>query len=173
MAKEPKETEAVEGAPGKLAFLENKVVLLGTIVVVQALLAFGLTQFVIVPRLGVQESGASPRAQGATAEAAPDVGVLVGLEEIIVTLQSDEKLPRYLRTTVTVEVENQELADLVAARLPLLRDTVIMILSAKTPAEIQRPEGKQALRDELFRRLGEKLPPDALRNIYFSDLVIQ
>jgi flagellar FliL protein len=152
---------------------DNKVVLLGIVVAIQVLLAFGLTQFVIVPRLGVQDGAAVAGTSAAEMEAAPDLGVLVGLEELIVTLQSDSKLPRYVRTTVNVEVADQETANLVVARLPQLRDTVIMILSAKTPAEIQRPEGKQSLRDELFRRLGEKLPPESLRNIYFSDLVIQ
>jgi flagellar FliL protein len=174
MAPENKEAEGAESAARKgSGLLDNKVIVLGILVTVQALLAFGLTQFVIVPRLGVQEGSAASGAGSVEVAAAPEIGALVGLEEIIVTLQSDTKVNRYLRTTVNVEVANQDTADLVAARLPQLRDTVIMILSAKTPAEIQRPEGKKALRDELFRRLSEKLPAESLRNVYFSDLVIQ
>lgn len=174
MAQDSKDTASAEAPPGKgPGFLDNKVVLLGVVVVVQALLAIGLTQFVIVPRLGVKEGAAAVTPPGVATEAAPEIGILVGLEELIVTLQSDSKMPRYARTTVNLEVADQATADLVTARLPQLRDTVIMILSAKSAVEIQRPEGKKALRDELLRRLGEKLPPESLRNVYFSDLVIQ
>jgi len=174
MANETNETETTEKAAAKGGgLLENKAVLLGIVVAVQALLAFGLTQFVIVPRLGIQEGAVNASTPAATAGEAPEIGVLVGLEELIVTLQSETKLPRYLRADVNLEVSDQAVADLVAARLPQMRDTVIMVLSSRTPAEIQRPEGKQALRDEIFRRLSEKLPPESLRNIYFSDLVIQ
>ena len=175
MANENQEIESTEqaAAPKGGGLLENKAVLLGVVVTVQALLAFGLTQFVIVPRLGIQEGAVNASTPAAVTTEAPEIGVLGGLEELIVTLQSETKLPRYLRTDVNLEVADQATADLVAARLPQLRDAVIMVLSSKTPAEIQRPEGKQALRDELFRRLGEKLPAESLRNIYFADLVIQ
>ena len=174
MAQATKDNESAGPAPSKgAAWLENKVILLGIVVATQALLAFGLTQFVILPRLGVQTGAAAGATATVAVDTAPEIGVLVGLEELIVTLQSETKLPRYVRTTVNLEVADQATAGLVTARLPQLRDTVIMILSAKTAAEIQRPEGKQALRDELFRRLSEKLPAESLRNIYFSDLVIQ
>jgi len=174
MANETNEKKTTkQAAPKSGGPLENKAVLLGIVVVVQALLAFGLTQFVIVPRLGIQAGAMNASTSAATAGEVPEIGVLVGLEELIVTLQSETKLPRYLRADVNLEVSDQAVADLVLARLPQLRDAVIMVLSSKTPAEIQRPEGKQALRDEIFRRLSEKLPPESLRNIYFSDLVIQ
>jgi flagellar FliL protein len=172
MANATKETAAAEPKNTARGWLDNKAVLLGIVVAAQALLAVGLTQFVIVPRLGIQEGGATATNTAAPV-AAPELGVLVGLEEIIVTLQSDAKLPRYLRTNVSLEVTDQDAAAEVTARLPQLRDTVIMILSAKTPAEVQRPEGKAALRDELLRRLGEKLPAESVRNVYFADLVIQ
>jgi flagellar FliL protein len=172
MAKETKERETAAEEP-RAGLLENKVVVLGVLVVVQALLAVGLTQFVIVPRLGTAAQTAGTATATTPASTVADVGVLVSLNDVIVTLQGDAKLPRYLRARVDVEVADQATADLVTARLPQLRDTVIMILSAKTPVEIQRPEGKQALRDELQRRLSEKLPPETLRAVYFSDLVIQ
>ncbi|MFO7653892.1 MAG: flagellar basal body-associated FliL family protein [Candidatus Krumholzibacteriia bacterium] len=173
MAREKKDGEGAEQEQhGKPALLENKVILLGVMVAVQALLAVALTHFVIVPRLGIQSAAAGAPAVTTVGEEAA-TGVLVDLREIIVTLQSDTKLPRYLRANVNVEVASQSVADLAVTRLPQLRDTAIMILSARTPAEIQSPEGKQALRDELFRRLSEKLPQGTLSNVYFSDLVIQ
>jgi len=139
---------------------------------VRAALAIALTQFLIVPKLNVQAAGTGPET-AAVADAVPEIGVLVGLEEIIVTLQSEGKVPRYLRIHVNLEMVDQTTADLVVARLPQLRDAVIMTLSAKSPEDLQRPEGRKGIRDEIFRRLADKLPKDSLQNIYFSDLVIQ
>ncbi|MDX2474350.1 MAG: flagellar basal body-associated FliL family protein [Candidatus Krumholzibacteria bacterium] len=170
-----KDPEVVEEkAKSKLAIFENKAILLGVIVIVQAVVAIGLTQFVIVPRLGVQSAdmGAAQPAEESEAEM-PEMGVLLGLEEIIVTLAGDAQRPRYLRISVNIELKDQMTADVVATRLPQLRDIVIMVLSEKTAAELSLPEGKKGLRDEIFRRIDEKMPKGILMNIYFSDLVVQ
>ena len=44
----------------KKGFLENKAVLLGLIVIVQALVAIGLTHYILVPKLTVQQATLSP-----------------------------------------------------------------------------------------------------------------
>ena len=170
-----KETEVVEEeAKSKLAIFENKAILLGVIVIVQAVVAIGLTQFVILPKLGVQGANMADSAPTEEVDAAmPDMGVLLGLEEIIVTLAGDAKRPRYLRINVNIELKDQMTADVVATRLPQLRDIVIMVLSEKTAGELSQPEGKKGLRDEIFRRINEKMPEGMLMNVYFSDLVVQ
>ena len=173
MADAKKEAPAESGGKGKLAIFENKAVLLGAIVVVQALVAIGLTQFLIVPKLGVQ--GADMAAQPAEEKNVemPDMGVLVGLEDVIVTLRSDAKKPRYLRININLEVKDGMVAQVVTTRLPQLRDMVIMACSDKTPEELSTPEGKKGLRDEIFRRIDERMPEGTLMNVYFSDLVVQ
>ncbi|RKZ19719.1 hypothetical protein DRQ50_01515 [bacterium] len=162
-----------EGGNNKLAFLQNKAVILGAIVVVQTLLAIGLTQFVILPRMGVQGADMSePRAEE-IAGAVIEPGTIVGLEEIIVTLDSDPRQPRYLRINVSLEIRDSSQAERAAARIPQLRDIVIMILSGKSAADIGSPEGRSALRDEIFRDVSAQLPESALMNVFFSDLVVQ
>lgn len=172
MADKEETTEGTEGKKGGL--LENKAILLGIIVVVQVGLAIGLTQFLIVPKLGVQDAGMDgAAAQEAEVQEMPEMGVLVNLEDIVVTLASDPAKPRYLKININVEVPNQVVAEVVSSRLPQLRDLVIMTLSDKTPEQISTPEGKKGLRDEIFRRMDEKMPEGTLMNIYFSDLVVQ
>jgi len=150
--------ETAEGTEEKKkgGLFENKAIVLGIIVIVQALLAIGLTQFLIVPKLGVQ-----------------DAAILDNLEDIVVTLAGKTAKPRYLRININVEVPNAIVAEVVSSRLPQLRDLVIMTLSDKTALELSTPEGKQGLRDEVFRRIDEKMPEGTLMNIYFSDLVVQ
>ncbi len=167
--------EEVEGTEEKAkgGIFENKAILLGIIVIVQAVLAIGLTQFLIVPKLGVQNAGMDGSAATESVTKMPKMGVLVNLEDIVVTLVSDPRKPRYLRININVEVPNQVIAEVVSSRLPQLRDLIIMILSDKTPESISTPEGKKGLRDEIFRRMDEKMPEGTLMNIYFSDLVVQ
>jgi len=165
-------TEAPAGDEKKRSLLENKAVVLGGIVVAQVVLAIALTQLVIVPRLGSQAAEVSPTSPSGPA-ALPEIGVIVSLQEVIATLPSPGPSPRYLRLTPNLEVADQATADMVAARLPQLRDIVIMTASQKSADELISPEGKKGLRDELLRRLAEKLPAEKLRSIYFSDLVIQ
>ncbi|MFT5232966.1 MAG: flagellar FliL protein [Candidatus Krumholzibacteriia bacterium] len=169
------ETEATEETgKSKFALFENKAILLGVIVVVQALVAFGLTQFLILPKLGVQDASMSGETAIEVEESDPmEMGVLVSLEEIIVTLAGDASRPRYLRIGVSIEVADQMTADIVATRLAQLRDIVIMTLSNKTADELAFPEGKKGLRDEIYRRVDDKMPAGTLMNIYFSDLVVQ
>lgn len=168
--------EAAEEAPvqAKGSLLDNKAVVLGIIVVVQALLAIGLTQFLIVPKLGVSSADLAPVGEGEAAEVAGhEQGALLGLEEIIVTLRSDAERPRYLRINVSLELADELAVEHAATRLPQLRDVVIMTLSDKTVDDLSSPGGKQELRDEIFRSLKERLPDGVLHNVYFSDLVIQ
>lgn len=158
---------------GRQAFLQNKAAVLGTIVVVQALLAIGLTQFVILPRMGLQGAEMSgPQAQD-PAKAVAEPGTIVGLEEIIVTLASDPRKPRYLRINVSLEIRDGSSAKRAVARIPQLRDIVIMILSSKSADDLASPEGKSALREEIFRDVAAQLPARALMNVFFSDLVVQ
>jgi flagellar basal body-associated protein FliL len=215
MADNKKDAEPEKAAPkvkGKPNLLENKAVVLGAIVVAQAVVAIGLTQFVIVPRLGVGKAdagaptgeagalgakatpeakadkkavhGAKPAAHGAKKAAhgggaaaagaeGGEGGSLADLPEIIVTLAGDSARPRYLRIGVNLELSDPSIVALVEARRPEMRDAVIMTLSDKTAAMLGTPEGKKRLRDEIFRRVAEKLPEGSLLNVYFSDLVVQ
>ncbi len=167
------ETTEESGGKAKGGLFENKAIVLGIIVIVQALLAIGLTQFLIVPKLGVQDAAMDGAEVADPVEEMPEMGVLVNLEDIVVTLVSSGKKPRYLRININVEVPNALIAEVVSSRLPQLRDMVIMTLSDKTAEDLSTPEGKQGLRDELFRRIDEKMPEGTLMNLYFSDLVVQ
>ncbi|NTV04045.1 flagellar basal body-associated FliL family protein [bacterium] len=208
MAEEDAKPEAQE-KPKKAAGkpLDNKLVLLAIIIVVQAALAVGVTQFVIVPKLQ-HLGGGDPAALAAAAgedghgTAAKDEGhgksggksksgghggsgkhgeggtlsgrgALVGLKEVTVSLRSDGPVTSYLRISVDLEVPDQEKVLLVEERLPHLRDIVIASLSNKFAADLRTLEGKEALKTELLRKLGEALPEAGLMNIYFSDLVVQ
>ena len=171
MAEEKKDQEET-GEAKKPGLLENKVILLGGVVALQLVLAVGLTTVVIVPKLGTNQAGMTESA-AAIADEAEEMGVLLSLGEVIVSLSDGGGATRYLRINVDLELTDQAAADLATTRLPILRDVVIVTLTDRSAADLNRPEGMKGLRDELMRRLDERLPGEILRHIYFSDLVIQ
>jgi flagellar protein FliL len=170
---EKKEGDKAAGGAKKPAFLENKVLLLGGVVVLQAILAIAITQFVIVPRLGQGAASVAGEQASKLVDEEPVEGKLVSLDEIIASLRSEGATKNYVRTTISVEVKDVAMTKVVEERLAQLRDAVIMTVSQRTAAELSTPEGTRALRGELLERLGEHLPAGGLLNIYFSDLVVQ
>jgi flagellar FliL protein len=158
-----------DGDPRK-NWLDNKAVLLGFIIFVQGLVAFGLTQYLILPKLGHTQAGFA--ASGLESELV-ERGELVDLEDIIVTLASQSRRTRYLRININLEVRDRQTAEAVRARIPEMRDKVIMTLSEKSVEDLNRPGGKINLRAEIFKRLEDTIPGGQLMNVYFSDLVIQ
>ncbi len=173
MADKSNTTAGDTGQDAKKGFFENKAVLLGVIVIVQALVAIGLTQYVLVPKLTVQQAAVGTETIAEIAADVPQRGVMVGLEDVIVTLVGDARRPHYLRININLEVKDKATAEAVKIRLPQMRDVVIMTLSEKSMDDLSKPGGKMNLRAEIFRRLDESISGGKLMNVYFSDLVIQ
>ncbi len=100
------------------------------------------------------------------------VGEMVTFGEFVVNL-SDPKGKRYLKCKISIEVESVEAAERVKKIEPKLRDIVIMLLTSLAFEEVMTPEGKIRIRDELLERFNQAARPDRIRNLYFSDFVVQ
>ena len=170
-----RKSTAAEGnvQPAKKGLLDNKAILLGVIVITQAIVAIGLTHYFILPKLTMHNAAQTSGSITDVVAEAPQRGLMVGLGDIIVTLAGDSRRPRYLRVNINLEVQNKTASDAVVSRLPQMRDVVIMTLSDKSVEDLSKPGGKMNLRAEIFRRLDESISGGKLMNVYFSDLVIQ
>lgn len=170
MAEEKKETVS-EGKKGG-SLLDNKIVLLGAIVVLQAVMAVGIIQFVIGPKLdSLTRIAAEPAA--AVPDPVEGEGVLVGLDDMTVTLKGSGRRQSYLKIAIDLEVADQLTADQVSARMPQLRDIAILALSSKSSDDLASVDGKAALKAELHRKFSDVLPDGKLTSVYFSDMVVQ
>jgi len=175
MADEQKKETAPSGGGSPL---DNKIVLLAVIVVTQALMAVAVTQFVIAPKLravttSTVSEAAAPGQQAKKKDETKDPGVLVDLNKIVVSLRDKGPTSSYLSIDINLEVDNAKTADMVTQRLPHLRDIVILALSNKYAEDLMSYDGKEALKAELMRKIGEVLPEHSLQNIYFSEMVVQ
>ncbi|MBC8316846.1 MAG: flagellar basal body-associated FliL family protein [Desulfobulbaceae bacterium] len=111
-----------------------------------------------------------------TAELATDmpdpVGEIITLEPFVVNL-ADPKGKRYLKLKLSLELDTLEAAERAQKIAPKLRDIVIMMLTSLAFEEVMTPEGKLRIRDELMERFNRAARPDKIKNIYFSEFVVQ
>jgi flagellar FliL protein len=92
------------------------------------------------------------------------------MEPFLVNLADPGQL-RYLK--VTLHVETLQKGEEFQKRLPQSRDSVLTILSTKNSRDIMTSEGKNALREEIKEKMNQLLMETKVRNIYFTEFVIQ
>lgn len=97
---------------------------------------------------------------------------IFGMEIFVVNL-NDPGGKRYLKTKINLEYAGVELTDELRLRQPQLRDMILLLLSSKTIDEIQGIEGKITLRRELITRINQALQKGKIKNLYFTEFVIQ
>ena len=92
------------------------------------------------------------------------------MEPFLVNLADPGQL-RYLK--VTLHVETHKKGEEFEERLPQSRDSVLTVLSTKNSRDIMTSEGKNALREEIKEKMNHLLTETKVRNIYFTEFVIQ
>ena len=100
------------------------------------------------------------------------VGVMVDLGVFTVNL-ADKGTDAYARVAITLELSNEKVKQEVDKRMPIIKDAIIDVTSSKTSDFVRTPEGREALRLELIRRLNIILVEGGVRNIYFTEFVVQ
>ena len=156
----PEAPEAAKGGMGKLVLIGGVVVALGGGVA-------AAWQFGLIPHGKKAEATAESEAKDEKA-AAP--GAIVPLDPFIANL-ADEDGKRYLKATLQVEFfAPKEPEDF---KTPQVRDLLLTLFSSKQFAEIRSPEGKAVLREEIINRLNRALRKDAVKQVYFTEFIVQ
>jgi flagellar FliL protein len=113
-----------------------------------------------------------PKKEGEEKISPSHVGVMVDLGVFTVNL-ADKGTDAYARVAITLELSNEKVKQEVDKRMPIIKDAIIDVVSSKTSDFVRTPEGREALRLELIRRLNIILVEGGVRNIYFTEFVVQ
>ncbi|HDD35656.1 MAG TPA: flagellar basal body protein FliL [Candidatus Desulfofervidus auxilii] len=105
-------------------------------------------------------------------EATKPKQAVVKLEPFVVNLL-DEGGRRFLKVTIDLVVESEEVSKEVQERLPEIRDLIIMCLSDKSFNEISDQTGKMRLRKELRLKLNNLLKKGRVNKVLFTEFVVQ
>ncbi|SHK13396.1 flagellar basal body-associated FliL family protein [Thermocrinis minervae] len=100
------------------------------------------------------------------------VGVMFDLGSFVVNL-ADKNADVYAKVSITLELSDEKTRLEVEKRLPIIKDAVIDVLSSKTSTFVKSPEGRESLRLELIRRINTILVEGGVRNVYFTEFVVQ
>ena len=121
-----------------------------------------------------------PDQTGADGGQAPDteavkemeVGAMFDMDPFVVNL-NEAGGKRYLKSKIEIEFVGDNVRIEMTNRLPQLRDLILLHLSSKTLDEIRSVDGKIELKNALIKRINQVLKQGKIRNLYFTQFVIQ
>jgi flagellar FliL protein len=133
---------------------------------------------------GGHGAAAAPAAGGHGAPAAgghgaPAAGAAAGpsanifpLDPFIVNIYDGQEL-RYLKVKVELEMVSPAIKTEIEGRIAPIRDSILILLSAKTLQDVQDVQGKNTLKDEILGAINRNIPPGKIAKVYFTDFVVQ
>ena len=101
-----------------------------------------------------------------------DIGILYPLDTFTVNLKSDSG-SRYLKVSMSLELEGDELSLELDSKTAVIRDRVIRILSSKTLEEISSKKGKAKVSSQVMDTLNAMISDGQIKGLYFTEFVIQ
>lgn len=160
------------------------VIPLALVLLAGAALKLGIVHVPVVlnVNIGGKQAEAAPQEQ-------PKRGIPISLGERVVNL-ADPGGFRYLKAEVVVELavegvdpeklnpeelkrEQEALSAEFQPWQPQIQDTLTMVLTSKTVADVSTPEGKEALKQELKDRLQPLFHDHEIKAVYLAQFVIQ
>jgi flagellar FliL protein len=166
---EEQEGQKEQEKPGKKPFPTNIV-----IICILALCLVGGGLFVwkggILSRLKGDDSAQTPAPEMENKK--PDIGPIYSLETFIVNLLGGRG-KNYLKVKIDLELDNPKVTEEINRRLPQFRDAILTMLSNKTHEDIKTLEGKYQLREEIISMLNQYLSSGKIKNVFFTDFIVQ
>lgn len=117
-------------------------------------------------------AGGHGGAPAAGAAAAGPSANIFPLDPFIVNIYDGQEL-RYLKVKVELEMVSPAVKGEIEGRLAPIRDSVLILLSAKTLQDVQDVQGKNTLKDEILGAINKNIPPGKIAKVYFTDFVVQ
>ena len=97
---------------------------------------------------------------------------LYGLDPFVVNVTGDG-YNRFLKLRVELETTDSDVKEEIDARLPQVRDALIVLLSSKQLSDITDFEGKALLKEDMLERVNDLLDSGQIRSILFTEFVVQ
>ena len=133
--------------------------------------------------------GPAAEARAAAEKAKPPVTVMYPTKERVVNL-TDKSTTRYLKVALTLEfidskvkdppkgeaikAQQDEFAKDISGYSAIIDDALVTTLSAKSSSDLLKPDGKDALKNELIDKVNHALHEDEkVVNVYFTSFIIQ
>ena len=120
----------------------------------------------------VEENKAGEKINVEKKDGIDDLGPIMSLKPLIVNL-SGAGGRNYLKIEITLEFDSALVQTEVKNKMPLIKDSLILLLATKSFESIQTAEGKLMLKHEIITRLNRFLSTGVVQNLYFTNFVVQ
>ncbi|WP_291330056.1 flagellar basal body-associated protein FliL [Desulfovibrio sp. UCD-KL4C] len=128
--------------------------------------------FAAAPKDAAETTQAEEQTADPNAAPLPGSGFSVTLPTFVVNL-ADPLGRRYLKLGVDVEVVSEEAVAELNKKEPMVKDSLILLLSSKTFQDLSSMENKILLKKEIVDRLNQIMGGAKVLQVYFTDMVIQ
>ncbi len=165
MAKE----KEVQEKPAKSGS-KNKIFLIGVPLLIVLIFAGAAGAYF----LGVFSAGDSGTAEAAVENQEEDdrLGPLLEMDDFVVNIMHKDTA-RFLKVGVTLEAEDEESKAAIEGRMPQITDAVLLLVGNRRFDDIKDLQGKMQLKADLLARIKELSGRGEVRNLYFTDFVVQ
>jgi flagellar FliL protein len=145
------------------------------IILVLLLLAGGgaAFYFLVLHKPPAEESVLDPELPVTAAKPQAEPGPIVPYSSFLVNL-ADAGGKRYLKFSLSIELsKHKNFQQEVEHKDAKIKDIIISIISSKTFEEINSPQGKIALKQEILRRLNTVMTGGKVEDVFFTEFVVQ
>lgn len=94
------------------------------------------------------------------------------LDPFIVNIYDGQEI-RYLKLKVEIEVPGEEAKSELSQKQAQIRDAILVILTTKTLQDVQYLQGKNQLKQEILAAITKIVAPGHVRQVFFTDFVVQ
>lgn len=144
--------------------------------VIIVILAIGLSVAGTLWFLGGSLPGMGSGSEEANAEPAFVASTYTELEKALVTTLQAQGRQRYAQVHLSFEAKDPQALEAVEVHMPLIRSELTKVLSNTGFTDLQRPEGRQTLAQQMLKKVNqvleqEQAPP--IERVLFRNFVVQ
>jgi len=97
---------------------------------------------------------------------------LVQIDPFILNIR-DNNESRVCKLVLSLELSSPSLGERVKAKMPVIKDSIIMLVTGKVYDDVHSAEGRQQIKDELIASLNQMLGANIIKTVYITDFIIQ
>ncbi len=175
MSEETDDAEGGEG-DGDKKKVSGKKLILFVVLPLLVLIGAGVGVYMsgmLDPLLGIEEEKTEEQKAEAEAEKAAQPGHFLALDEMTVTLNSSGSRTRFLKLQLTLELEKQADEARIQAVMPRIVDNFQVFLRELRVEELEGSQGIYRIREELLSRVNAAADPVEVKDVLFTDMLIQ
>ncbi len=100
-------------------------------------------------------------------------GKMISLEQFTVNLATTGTVkPKFARVSLSIEVPSEDTELEVNQKMPQVRNTIIDLFNSKQPSDLQTPESRNLLKEQIQNALNSFIVTGKVRGVFFTSFAL-